>query len=123
MPLLVEYSLPLPQVNKTHDIGGEQFELDFAWPAQRFAIEADGGQFHDNPEATARDSHRNEVLAAAGWRCGVSAGTSSSTNPTRPSPTSPAASVPRPPPAELFLSPARAGKGTALGCGCGCLCR
>lgn len=68
MPLLVEYALPIPQVNTTYRIGGEYFELDFAWPQQRFAIETDGGQFHDNPEAAARDSHRNQVLAAAGWR-------------------------------------------------------
>lgn len=68
MPLLVEYALPIPDVNKTRRIGGEYFELDFAWPQQRFAIETDGGQFHDNPEAAARDSHRNQILADAGWR-------------------------------------------------------
>ena len=68
MPLLTEYALPIPDVNKTLRIGGENFELDFAWPQQRFAIETDGGQFHDNPEAARRDSHRNRVLAAAGWR-------------------------------------------------------
>jgi very-short-patch-repair endonuclease len=31
-------------------------------------VETDGGRFHDNPAAGARDSERNHALAAAGYR-------------------------------------------------------
>jgi len=68
LPLLTEYGLPTPRVNQTLTVGSERFEIDFLWPRQRLVVETDGGQYHDNPEAAARDEHCNRVLRAAGYR-------------------------------------------------------
>ena len=68
LPLLTHYSLPIPECNVKLRIGGERFEVDFLWRSQRVIVETDGGKFHDNPLAQARDSHRNQVLARAGYK-------------------------------------------------------
>lgn len=68
LPLLSQRDIPIPECNQTLVIGGESFEIDFLWRHQRLAVEADGGQFHDNPLAQARDRHRDKVLEAAGYR-------------------------------------------------------
>jgi very-short-patch-repair endonuclease len=67
LPLLTRRGLPIPECNAKLGIDGERFEIDFLWRQQRVAVEADGGQFHDNPAAGARDSHRNHALAKAGY--------------------------------------------------------
>jgi len=41
--------------------------LDLADAALRVAIELDGAEFHDNPEAIERDRRRDVELAALGW--------------------------------------------------------
>jgi very-short-patch-repair endonuclease len=68
LPLLTHHSLPIPETNAKLRIGRERFEVDFLWRLQRMVVETDGGRFHDNPIAEARDSHRNQVLAHAGYR-------------------------------------------------------
>jgi very-short-patch-repair endonuclease len=66
LPLLTRRALPIPECNAKLRIGRETFEIDFLWRDQRVALETDGGRFHDNPAAAARDSHRNHALSSAG---------------------------------------------------------
>lgn len=68
LPLLTHHDLPIPQCNKKLKIDGEIFEVDFLWREQRVVVETDGGRYHDNPVAQARDGHRNRALAQAGYR-------------------------------------------------------
>lgn len=42
-------------------------EADFAWPAQRVAIEVDGYQYHMSPRDHARDLERISAITALGW--------------------------------------------------------
>jgi very-short-patch-repair endonuclease len=67
LPLLTRRNLPIPECNERITVGGESFEVDFLWRDHRLVVETDGGKFHDNPNAAARDSHRNRVLARAGF--------------------------------------------------------
>lgn len=68
LPLLSQRGLPVPQCNEVLRLGDEEFEIDFLWRRQRLAVETDGRKYHDNPAARARDSIRNRILRAAGWR-------------------------------------------------------
>jgi very-short-patch-repair endonuclease len=68
LPLLTHHSLPIPECNEKLRIGNDTFEVDFLWRKQKVVVETDGGRFHDNPAAQARDAHRNRVLARAGYR-------------------------------------------------------
>ncbi|HET8566912.1 MAG TPA: DUF559 domain-containing protein [Solirubrobacterales bacterium] len=68
LPLLTHQALPIPDCNEKLRIEGETFEVDFLWRDQKVVVETDGGRFHDNPVAQARDAHRNRVLARAGYR-------------------------------------------------------
>lgn len=68
LPLLTHYNMPIPETNVKLRIEGEVFEVDFLWRDQRIVVETDGGRYHDNPIAQARDGHRNRVLARAGYR-------------------------------------------------------
>lgn len=67
LPLLTQWQIPIPRVNSVLPVGGKRYELDFFWPAHRLVVETDGGKFHGNPVAQARDSERNRVLRAAGY--------------------------------------------------------
>ncbi len=68
LPLLSQRDLPIPECNQMLEVGGQSFEIDFLWRSQRLVVEADGGQFHDNPYAEARDLDRNRTLIAGGFR-------------------------------------------------------
>jgi very-short-patch-repair endonuclease len=68
LPLLSEAALPIPQTNAKLRLGGKVYEVDFLWRQQKLVVETDGGRFHDNPSAGARDSDRNHALAKAGYR-------------------------------------------------------
>lgn len=68
LPLLTEAALPIPQTNSKLRLTGKVYEIDFLWREQKLVVETDGGRFHDNPAAGARDSERNHALAAAGYR-------------------------------------------------------
>lgn len=68
LPLLTHHSLAIPECNQKLRIGSETFEVDFLWRDQKVIVETDGGRFHGNPAAQARDAHRNRALARAGYR-------------------------------------------------------
>jgi very-short-patch-repair endonuclease len=68
LPLLTEAALPIPETNVKLRLAGRVCEVDFLWRRQKLVVETDGGRFHDNPAAGARDSSRNHALAAAGYR-------------------------------------------------------
>jgi very-short-patch-repair endonuclease len=68
LPLLSEAALPIPQTNAKLRVAGKVYEVDFLWREQKLVVETDGGRFHDNPTAGARDSDRNHALADAGYR-------------------------------------------------------
>ena len=54
----------MPLVN--HRLCG--YEVDCHWPEQRLVVELDGGAFHGDPLARARDVSKDRVLRAAGFR-------------------------------------------------------
>ena len=68
LPLLTEGGLPVPETNTKLRLAGKIYEVDFLWRQQKLVVETDGGRFHDNPSAGARDSDRNHALAKAGYR-------------------------------------------------------
>ncbi|HEX7293521.1 MAG TPA: DUF559 domain-containing protein [Solirubrobacterales bacterium] len=68
LSLLTQHGIPAPQCNVELVIENKTFEIDFLWPRERFIVETDGSKYHDNPEAQARDRHRDRLLAAAGYR-------------------------------------------------------
>lgn len=68
LPLLSQGGLPIPSCNEMIRIGERSFEIDFLWRRQRLAVETDGGRFHDNPQAQARDLARNRTLTEVGFR-------------------------------------------------------
>ena len=66
--LIEEAGLPVPVAQYAISDGqGLTIHLDFAWPAQKVALELDGFRWHANPAAHARDSWRTTWLAARGW--------------------------------------------------------
>lgn len=67
LPRLTQWEIPIPRVNSKLRVGEKRYELDFFWPERRLVVETDGGKWHDNPVAQARDSARNRVLRANGY--------------------------------------------------------
>jgi Protein of unknown function (DUF559) len=65
--LLTQWDVPIPLVNSKLSVGDKRFELDFFWPEHRLVVETDGGKYHGNPFAQARDSNRNRILRGAGY--------------------------------------------------------
>jgi very-short-patch-repair endonuclease len=68
LELLSRHGIPEPRCNVALMIGGERFEVDFLWEHRRAIVEADGGKYHDNPQARARDRRRDRLFKAAGYR-------------------------------------------------------
>jgi very-short-patch-repair endonuclease len=68
LPLLTQHDIPIPRVNEVLQVGDDRFEIDFLWRRERLCVETDGGKYHGNPLARARDSRRNRILAGAGYR-------------------------------------------------------
>jgi predicted transcriptional regulator of viral defense system len=62
--------LTRPRTNLLIDPGdGEPaMRVDFAWPAQRIAVEVDGFRTHSTRQAFERDRRRDQRLTVAGWR-------------------------------------------------------
>jgi predicted transcriptional regulator of viral defense system len=61
--------VPLPQVNFWVALPeGGGFEVDFAWPDRRLAIETDSPTFHGTHRALENDPRRDRALMLAGWR-------------------------------------------------------
>jgi very-short-patch-repair endonuclease len=67
--LLRRAGLPSPATQLEIRHGGRVVaRADFAWPAQRVILEADGYLYHSTPRAFERDRSRRNTLEVAGWR-------------------------------------------------------
>lgn len=67
--MLKRSGLPLPKPNyEFRDDFGQPGHVDFAYPNCDLAIECDGFEFHNNPQAFEDDRLRAQRLAAVGWR-------------------------------------------------------
>ena len=62
--LLHRYRFRPDQVAQQHRVG--RYRLDFAWPALKVALEADGWH-HRSPEGAAKDAARDAWLRSQGW--------------------------------------------------------
>jgi very-short-patch-repair endonuclease len=67
LPLLVQRNLPAPLLNAPVEIANGRIEVDFLWPEQRFAVEADSRDFHGTAVAFERDRWRDRELMRAGY--------------------------------------------------------
>ena len=59
-------SAGLPPYRRELSVDG--FRLDFAWPAERVAIEADGRRWHSSAVDFERDRAKSNALTEHGWR-------------------------------------------------------
>lgn len=65
---MIDGGLPAPELQyRLTDGNGEPRRLDFAWPAQRVAVEYDGLDWHSGPDAMRRDRRRAQALLDVGW--------------------------------------------------------
>jgi very-short-patch-repair endonuclease len=48
-------------------LGGEPVRIDFLWPTERVALEADSYEFHGTRQAFERDRRRDQLLRLAGY--------------------------------------------------------
>src|SRR4051812_24725083 len=67
LPLVVGRNLPPPLFNAPVQIAKGRIEVDFLWPEQRFALEADSREFHGTAVAFERDRWRDRELMRAGY--------------------------------------------------------
>jgi very-short-patch-repair endonuclease len=67
LPLIVQRDLPAPLFNSPVEIANGHIEVDFLWPEQRFALEADSRDFHGTALAFERDRWRDRELMRAGY--------------------------------------------------------
>lgn len=56
----------LPPHRREYPVG--HYRLDFAWPEQRLAVEADGRRWHSSRDDFTRDRAKHNALLADGWR-------------------------------------------------------
>ncbi|MGH2778287.1 MAG: endonuclease domain-containing protein [Actinomycetota bacterium] len=47
---------------------GTRLRIDFAWPAQKVGIEADGFRWHSDFEQWQRDARKHNLLQEMGWK-------------------------------------------------------
>lgn len=67
LPLLTRRDIPPPLINAPVKIAKGRIEVDFLWPEQRFALEADSRDFHGTAMAFERDRWRDRELMRAGY--------------------------------------------------------
>src|SRR3954452_7640378 len=67
LPLIARRELPPPLFNAPVEIANGRIEVDFLWPEQRFALEADSRDFHGTAVAFERDRWRDRELMRAGY--------------------------------------------------------
>jgi len=67
LPLLLRRDIPAPLINAPVKIANGRIEVDFLWPEQRFAVEADSRDFHGTAVAFERDRWRDRELMRAGY--------------------------------------------------------
>lgn len=58
---------PVPQLYIDPHDGDPPIRVDFAWPANKIAVETDGHQTHGTRQAFEADRRRDQRLIAAGW--------------------------------------------------------
>lgn len=62
--------VPVPRPVRQHPItcaDGREVRLDFAWPPQRIALDANGRRWHDTPARRRRTAGRRASILATGW--------------------------------------------------------
>jgi predicted transcriptional regulator of viral defense system/very-short-patch-repair endonuclease len=59
--------LPEPVCQAPMLLGGEPVRIDFLWPRERVALEADSYEFHGTRQAFERDRRRDQLLRLAGY--------------------------------------------------------
>jgi hypothetical protein len=62
------FSAPERQVYIAPDDGERAIRVDFAWRAERLALETDGRKYHRTHRAFETDRRRDQRLTLAGWR-------------------------------------------------------
>lgn len=67
LPLLMRRGFPPPLLNAPVEIAKGRIEVDFLWPEQRFALEADSRDFHGTGVAFERDRWRDRELMRVGY--------------------------------------------------------
>jgi Protein of unknown function (DUF559) len=67
LPLVIRLGLPAPFFNAPVEIAEGRIEVDFLWPEQHFALEADSRKFHGTAVAFERDRWRDRELMRAGY--------------------------------------------------------
>ncbi|OBF26827.1 hypothetical protein [Mycobacterium sp. ACS4331] len=66
--IMHDRGLPAPVLQyEIVDFHGNLWRLDFAWPAQKVAVEYDGFAWHSNPEAFRRDRRKRAALEEMKW--------------------------------------------------------
>lgn len=66
--LVDDYGLPRPRINAHLALRQRFLEIDALWPAERLAVELDGGAVHRTRRAFHKDRERDRVLLAEGYR-------------------------------------------------------
>jgi very-short-patch-repair endonuclease len=65
-------ALHLPVPEREHRFCNRRWRFDFAWPAQKVAVEVDGGQWvngrHNRPKGYQADCEKLAEAACLGWR-------------------------------------------------------
>lgn len=65
---MIDGGLPIPELQyELIDGNGQLRRVDFAWPAQRVAVEYDGVDWHSSAEALRRDRRRTAALLDVRW--------------------------------------------------------
>jgi very-short-patch-repair endonuclease len=64
--LLTRAGVPFVHHHLVH-VDGRRFEIDFALPDEKIAIEVDGWQWHGTPDRFHRDRERDVLLQGDGW--------------------------------------------------------
>jgi very-short-patch-repair endonuclease len=68
LSLIERSNLDRPELqHKLRCSDGRDIRLDFAWPAQRLAVEADGHRWHSTSRQLTRDLARSRSIQASGW--------------------------------------------------------
>jgi hypothetical protein len=67
LQVLARGGLPTPAQQHWVRIGRERFRLDFAYPAEKVAIEYDGWSAHSSRTSFDNDRRRDRLLQLAGW--------------------------------------------------------
>jgi very-short-patch-repair endonuclease len=68
LELLLRCSVPPPVLqHQLRCVDGRRVRLDFAWPEERVAVEADGRRWHATTADFERDRARGNSITASGW--------------------------------------------------------